>query len=225
MAMRRTTVAGVPRWCARVAMTAAVMLACAWTTAALAGRKPSPPVLAGVWELDTEHSETLKARLEEAIPPGMFAPGVKGAPYFDPLAGPPPTDASTLPPPGRWPPGMADSIASDPALALLARPPLTLLIEESAGFIVLRARGEVIKTLRLPSATGLTVLEGPVLVAEWIKERRLEARGRGPRHGRLIETYELVEDDQTLVIMSKVEAADRLPDFDIERVYRRVKSP
>jgi hypothetical protein len=192
---------------------------------AFAKRRPPDPtsLLDGQWQMDVEHSESLQERMRKAGPPagnmGGY-PGFMGGMSFGGSGGagglptePPPNDEERA--------AYAARIMRDPGLAALARPPLELQIEDANGLIVIRSRGETLKTLRLPPAKNTIVLQNPVLDAEW-KRDKLEARGRGPHRGRLIETYELVEDNQTLVITTRVEDAEGLPNFDVERVYRRV---
>jgi hypothetical protein len=220
----RTSRGAGPIRAARSAALALVLLA-GIAGLAFAKRRPPDPtsLLAGQWQMDVEHSESLQERMRKAGPPvgvmggggypgfgGMFggSGGAGGLP-----TGPPVTDEERA--------AYAAHIMRDPGLAALARPPLELQIEDANGLIVIRSRGETLKTLRLPPAKNTIVIQDPVLDAEW-KRDKLEARGRGPHRGRLTETYELVEDDQTLVITTRVEDAEGLPDFDVERVYRRV---
>jgi hypothetical protein len=125
-------------------------------------------------------------------------------------------------PPGGARPDFGSMVAEDPELAAFARPPMTLVVEQSDVVVVLRERGETLKTLRLAEAGGATVLEGDELAARW-KGRRLVAKGSGPRHGELEETYELQKGGKVLKITTRIENAERLPSLSIERVYRRVE--
>jgi len=177
------------------------------------------PRLAGHWQLDIEHSETLQHGLRDAGPDrfmGDTLPGFGadlGAPHKQHLQ-------PKLMPPGEHP-EITDPMARDPALAAIAHPPLTMQIDVGDHLVVFRARGKTIKTLRLPSAPASRVPEGDVLEAEWLGHK-LEAHGSGPHRGRLIETYVLGKEDSTLVIKTRVVDADGLPNFDVERLYRRV---
>ena len=225
--MRNTTGTSNRAGAVRAARSAALALAILAGVAGLAFAKSRPrdltSLLDGQWQMDVEHSESLQERLRRAGPPPAMMGG-GGYPGFGGMSfggsgtiptQPPPTDEERS--------AYAAHILRDPGLTAIARPALELQIEDANGLIVIRSRGETLKTLRLPSAKSTIVLQNPVLEAEWRREK-LEARGRGPHRGRLIETYELVEDDQTLVITTRVEDAEGLPNFDVERVYRRVTS-
>jgi len=203
-----------------VALVLALLTVVAGTAFAKSKAHDPTTLLDGSWQMDLEHSESLQERLRAAGPPAEMGgggyPGFGGMSFGGmggmPVAPPPTAEERSA---------YAARVLRDPTLVALAHPPLELQIEDANGLIVLRSRGETLKTLRLPQARNTIVLQNPVLEAEWRRDK-LEARGIGPRRGRVIETYELVEHDQTLVITTKIENAEGIPNFDVERVYRRV---
>ncbi len=119
--------------------------------------------------------------------------------------------------------GNADTPRSNP----LTRPPLMMVVEQSDTAVVLSERGNVVETLTLgaPRADAKDAAApqggpGPMqLAAEW-KGQRLEAEGAGMRGGKLHQTYELSKDGKQLIVITRMEPANR-PAIELKRVYDR----
>jgi hypothetical protein len=195
----------------------------------------APPHLAGIWKLDTTQSETLQQKMEEmrgsggrpsgggpggggpgggmgGSPPGGGGRGMRGG-SGGPTSGAMPDGESF----GGARPGEAD----DPVMNSLARPPLTMLIEDVDTALVLSERGRTLKQLALKAGAKADTTRGSVtLVAKW-KGKRLQADGVTRRGGKVRETYELAQDGRQLIVVTRVEMREGMPALELKRVYQR----
>ena len=114
-----------------------------------------------------------------------------------------------------------DGRAADPMMRSLARPPLTMLVEQTDSTIVLSERGQTIEVITLGNAaTAASAVEpeAPHVQAKW-RGADLVAERTSDRGGKMTQTFELSKDAKRLIVITHRDSRGERPALDLKRVY------
>lgn len=185
-----------------------------------AARDKAPPVLSGTWKLNEQKSESLQDEMDKDGPPHMMGGGPMMGGGMGGMGG-----GMGGPPPGMHggpgAEGESDPMR-DPVMAALARPPLMMVIEQSDASVVVSERGRTLRTILLhheepdPDAHAFAQMQG-----HW-KGDRLEGKGESADGRKLVETYRLSKDKQSLTVVVKGQGPGGRS-IELERVYDRAQ--
>jgi hypothetical protein len=114
-----------------------------------------------------------------------------------------------------------DGRSADPMMRSLARPPLTMLVEQTDSTVVLSERGQTIEVITLgdvATAAAAVEPESPHVQAKW-RGTDLVAERTSDRGGKMSQTFELSKDAKQLIVITHRDSRGDRPAIDLKRVY------
>jgi len=222
---RRTTPPGALPWCAAPLLVGILIS----PARAAEPQASAPPVLAGVWKLDLEKSDSAQKKMEETRRAGgRGAWGGRGGGMRGGMGGGMGGrrgGGGRPRGPGSGPPeDEAQGAARGPEMRLMMRPPVSMLIEQSDSTVVLFEQGLPLEVLVLglpQDRAGTVEPETMHIPASW-SGRRLLAIREDERGGRASQELTLSPDGKSLtVILRREPREDGMPPLEIKREYAR----
>ena len=108
-------------------------------------------------------------------------------------------------------------------MQLVARPPLSLAIDQTDTSVVFEERGRVIETLQFAGKapeSGGEPDASPVLPAKW-HGRSLVAESSGRNGRKLEQSLELSKDTNELIVTMRIESSQNPQPVELKRIYDR----